>query len=178
MKRFIIFSGKRHLRELGAADVTAFLNHLVLERQVAAATQNQALAALLFLCKEVLAETLPWLDGLEHDWRPARLPTVLTVSEARQLLAHPGGTKWLMASLLHGAEYYEKKSPESRMDPLRGPRYWLLGICKGFESGKFSGWKIQHATRTKRNPHNFPSPPARPLACCTRSPRKRGEGAV
>jgi site-specific recombinase XerD len=103
MKRFILFSGKRHPRELGAADVTAFLNHLVLERRVAAATQNQALAALLFLYKEVLAETLPWLEGLEHAKRPARRPTVLTVSEVRHLLAQLGGTKWLMASLLYGA---------------------------------------------------------------------------
>ena len=62
MKRYIRFSGKRHPRELGAADVTAFLNHLAVERRVAAATQNQALAALLFLYKEVIAEPLPWLD--------------------------------------------------------------------------------------------------------------------
>ncbi len=100
MKRF---SGKRHPCEIGAAEVTAFLNHLVLERRVAAATQNQALAALLFLYKEVLAETLPWLDGLEHAKRPARRPTVLTVSEVRLLLAQLRGTKWLMASLLYGA---------------------------------------------------------------------------
>src|SRR5688572_32461422 len=58
IKRFILFSGKRHPRELGAAEVTAFLNHLVGERNVAAATQNQALAALLFLYKEVLAQPL------------------------------------------------------------------------------------------------------------------------
>ena len=53
MKRFILFSGRRHPRELGAAEVTAILNHLAVERHVAAATQNQALAALLFLYKEV-----------------------------------------------------------------------------------------------------------------------------
>ena len=66
IKRFIYFSDKQHPRELGAADVTAFLNHLVSERHVAASTQNQALAALLFLYKEVLAQPLPWLDGIEH----------------------------------------------------------------------------------------------------------------
>jgi len=49
MKRFILFSGKRHPRELGAPEVTAFLNHLAVERRVGAATQNQALSALLFL---------------------------------------------------------------------------------------------------------------------------------
>ena len=103
MKRFIIFSGKRHPRELGAAEVTAFLNHLAVERHVAAATQNQALAALLFLYKEVLAVPLPWLDGIERAKRPVRKPTVLTSLEAQQLLSRMSGTKWLMASLLYGA---------------------------------------------------------------------------
>ena len=69
MKQLILFSGKRHPRDLGAAEVTAFLNHLVQERKVAAATQNQTLAALLFLYKEVLAQPLPWLEGLEHAKR-------------------------------------------------------------------------------------------------------------
>lgn len=49
IKRFIYFTGKRHPAEMGAAEVTAFLNHLASERHVAAATQNQALSALLFL---------------------------------------------------------------------------------------------------------------------------------
>ena len=103
MKRFVLFSGRRHPGGLGAAEVTAFLNHLAQERRVAAATQNQALAALLFLYKEVLAPPLPWLDGLEHAKRPVRRPTVLTEEEARRLLSHMRGTKWLMASLLYGA---------------------------------------------------------------------------
>ena len=103
MKRFIIFSGKRHPRDLGAVEVTAFLNHLAQQRQVAAATQNQALAALLFLYKEVLGEPLPWLDQLVHAKSPIRRPTVLTATEARALLAQLRGPKWLMASLLYGA---------------------------------------------------------------------------
>src|SRR5712691_1153535 len=103
IRRFILFSGKRHPRQLGAREVTAFLNHLALERRVAASTQNQALAALLFLYKEVLAVPLPWLDGLERAKRPSKRPTVLTVSEAQGLLAQLRGTKWLMASLLYGA---------------------------------------------------------------------------
>jgi site-specific recombinase XerD len=78
IKRFIYFSGKRHPKDLGAAEVTAFLNHLSRERDVAAATQNQALSALLFLYKEVLALPLPWLEGLDRAKRPAHLPNVLT----------------------------------------------------------------------------------------------------
>ena len=103
MKRFILFSGKRHPRELGAAEVTTFLNDLATTRKVAAATQNQALAALLFLYKEVIAEPLPWLDEVVHAKRPVRRPTVLTASEAHKLLSKLRGTKWLMASLLYGA---------------------------------------------------------------------------
>jgi integron integrase len=103
IRRFIFFSGKRHPRELGAPEVTAFLNHLVCDRHVAAATQNQALSALLFLYKEVLGQPLPWLEQIEHAKRPVRRPTVLTRSEAHELLARMRGTKWLMASLLYGS---------------------------------------------------------------------------
>jgi integron integrase len=103
IKRFIYFSGRRHPRELGAPEVTAFLNYLARERDVAAATQNQALSALLFLYKEVLGQPLPWLDDLERAKRPARLPSVLTRDEVQRLLGQMQGVKWLMASLLYGA---------------------------------------------------------------------------
>jgi len=103
VKRFIYFSGRRHPRELGAPEVTAFLNYLAREREVAAATQNQALSALIFLYKEVLAQSLPWLEDLERAKRPARLPNVLTRDEVQRLLARMQGVKWLMASLLYGA---------------------------------------------------------------------------
>jgi integron integrase len=103
VRRFIYFHDKRHPVELGAAEVTAFLNYLARERDVAASTQNQALSALIFLYKEVLEQPLPWLDDLERAQRPARLPTVLTADEAARLLAHMEGAKWMMAALLYGA---------------------------------------------------------------------------
>ena len=103
IKRFIYFSGRRHPAVLGAAEVTAFLNDLARERNVAAATQNQALSALVFLYREVLGTALPWLDELERVRRPARVPTVLSPGEVGRLLAGMRGTKWLMASLLYGA---------------------------------------------------------------------------
>ena len=103
IKRLIYFHGKRHPREMGQAEVTAFLNHLAAELDVAAATQNQALAAILFLYKEVLNQPLPWLEGLERANRPVRLPTVLSVGEVKRLLDRMRGVKWLMASLLYGA---------------------------------------------------------------------------
>jgi len=103
IRRFIYFSGKRHPATIGAAEVTAFLNHLSGPRHVAAATQNQALSALLFLYKEVLGQPLPWLDELDRARRPVRKPTVLTRDEVRRLLEGMRGSKWLMASLLYGA---------------------------------------------------------------------------
>jgi integron integrase len=103
IKRYIYFSGKRHPTQLGEAEVTAFLNDLALERKVAAATQNQALSALLFLYKEVLGCELPWLDGIQRPTRPVRVPAVLTRSEVERLLAQLQGTRWLIASLLYGS---------------------------------------------------------------------------
>ena len=103
IKRFIYFSGRRHPAGMGEAEVTAFLNHLARERNVAAATQNQALSALLFLYRQVLGEPLAWLDQLDRVKRPARVPTVLTAGEVRRLLAAMEGVKWLMASLLYGS---------------------------------------------------------------------------
>ena len=103
VRRYIHFHGKRHPQEMGAAEVTAFLNHLANARRVAASTQNQALAALLFLYKEVLEIELPWLDGMVRAKTPKRLPTVLTRDEVQSILAQMVGTRWLMVSLLYGA---------------------------------------------------------------------------
>ncbi len=64
IKRFILFHGKRHPKDLGAAEVESFLTNLAVELNVAAATQNQALSAILFLYRKVLELPLPWLDGI------------------------------------------------------------------------------------------------------------------
>ena len=80
IRYFVIFHGKRHPAEMGAAEVTAFLSWLATERNVAAATQNQALSALLFLYKQVLGVELPWLGELVRAQRPVRIPSVLTRS--------------------------------------------------------------------------------------------------
>ena len=102
IKRFIVFHGKRHPEQMNGPEVEAFLTHLAKNERVAAATQDQALSALLFLYKEVLQKVLPWLDGVERPKRPARLPVVLTENEVRALLARLEGTRWLMVSLLYG----------------------------------------------------------------------------
>jgi integron integrase len=102
VRRFILFHDKRHPRELGAVEVEAFLTHLAVAGRVAAATQNQALSALLFLYREVLGIQLPWLDEVVRAKRPARLPVVLTREEVLAVLGRMSGTYGLMAQLLYG----------------------------------------------------------------------------
>lgn len=102
IKRFIFFNNKRHPEQMGEMEITVFLNHLAVERNVAAATQNQALSALLFLYRDVLERKLAWLDQIQHAKKPVRLPTVLSPSEVQRLLSGLDGSKWLMASLLYG----------------------------------------------------------------------------
>jgi integron integrase len=94
--------GWRHPRELGAAEVQAFLNDLAMNQKVAVSTQNQALNGLVFLYREVLHMELGDMGEIERPRRPARLPVVLTHAEAHQLLAGMTGTHQLMASLLYG----------------------------------------------------------------------------
>jgi integron integrase len=101
-RRFILFHGKRHPLEMGAAEVEAFLSHLAIERNVSASTQNQAKAALLFLYKEVLEVELPWLNEIVAAKVGRRLPVVLTPTEVRALLNELNGSMWLVASLLYG----------------------------------------------------------------------------
>ena len=102
IRRFILFHGKRHPREMGAAEVEAFLTHLAVRGRVSASTQNQAKSALLFLYKEVLGEALPWLDNIQNAKRPARMPVVLTVGEVRAVLDGVEGTGGLILKLLYG----------------------------------------------------------------------------
>jgi len=102
VRRFILFHGKRHPAEMGAAEIRAFLAHLAQERNVSASTQNQALSAVLFLYREVLHKEIePIL--LSTAKRPQRLPSVLTRQEVLTLLEHLSGTFKLMAQLLYGS---------------------------------------------------------------------------
>lgn len=104
VRRYILFHGKRHPAEMGKVEVEAFLTSLATERGVSAATQNQALSALLFLYREVLDVDLPWLDDVVRAKKPSRLPTVLTREETAALLGRidEGDTK-LIVRLLYGS---------------------------------------------------------------------------
>ncbi len=102
IKFYIHFHGLRHPRDMGAAEVEAFLSHLATTRDVAAGTQNQAMHAILFLYKQVLGIDLPWLDGITRAKPSKRLPVVLTQGEAQRLLAATRGTPGLVVRLLYG----------------------------------------------------------------------------
>jgi integron integrase len=103
IKRFILANGKRHPKDLGGEEVERFLTSLAVERNVAAGTQNQALAALLFLYRDVLGLDLPWLQTITRAKRPVRVPVVLSVDEIKRLLTMLEGRDWLLAALLYGS---------------------------------------------------------------------------
>lgn len=103
IKRFILFHDKRHPKDMGVEEIRAYLTHLVVARNVAPSTQNQALHALLFLYKQVLNIELPFIGSLPVAKKQPRLPVVFTREEVQAILAHLSGEKWLMASLLYGA---------------------------------------------------------------------------
>ena len=102
IRRYIVHFGRRHPRELGAAEVSTYLTSLAVEREVSPSTQNQALAALLFLYREVLRSDLGPLPDVVRAARPKRLPTVLSRDETRLLLAELEGPEALVATLLYG----------------------------------------------------------------------------
>ncbi|MFZ0406580.1 MAG: integron integrase [Cyanobium sp.] len=102
LRRFLRFHHPRHPREMGSAEVNAFLTHLAVELLVSASTQNQALSALLFLYRELLERDLD-LEGLVRARKPRRLPVVLTEEEVRSVLQRLEGSEALVAGLLYGS---------------------------------------------------------------------------
>jgi integron integrase len=103
IKRYLLFHDKRHPKEMGAEEITAFLTHLAVEDKVSASTQNQAFFALLFLYRDVLRINLPNIEGVVRAKSPEHLPVVFTPNEAKAILANLTGVPFLVASLLYGA---------------------------------------------------------------------------
>ncbi len=102
LRRFLRFHGMRHPREMGSAEVNAFLTHLAVEGQASTSTQNQALSALLFLYRELLERDLDQ-EGVVGARKPRRLPVVLTEEEVRLVLQRHEGSEALVAGLLYGS---------------------------------------------------------------------------
>lgn len=99
---YVRFHGRVHPRTLGASAVREFLSHLASERRVAASTQNQALAALRFLYRDVLAQPLLAMDGVVPAKQPHSLPNVLSRAAVHRVLDAMSGRSQLMAQLLYG----------------------------------------------------------------------------
>lgn len=102
VRAFVRWAGMRHPRQMGAAEVQAFLTWLSAERRVSVSTHRQALAALLFLYQKVFGLQLPWMQELDRPQRKPRLPVVLSVAEVRALLALLDGTHAVLGQLLYG----------------------------------------------------------------------------
>ena len=119
IKRFILYHKKRHPSEMGEEEVAEFLTHLARDRNVAPATQNQALSALLFLYKEVLKQDIGWLQNVERARKPSKLPVVLSHAEMKRVFAHLHGVSKLMAGLLYGGGLRLMECMRLRVHPVR-----------------------------------------------------------
>jgi integron integrase len=103
VRRFVRFHGRVHPTEVGPAGIGPFLSYLAAERHVSPSTQNQALAALLFLYIDVLGHPASVQRHFVRARRPQRIPVVLSLAEVAALFAHLRGMPWLMASFLYGS---------------------------------------------------------------------------
>ncbi len=103
IRRFILFHGKRHPSAMAAGEVVAFLSHLAVDGHVSASTQNQALAAVMFLYTKVLKQELGDLGAIVRGHVSPHLPVVLTRAEVRAVMARLQGVPWMVAALLYGA---------------------------------------------------------------------------
>jgi integron integrase len=102
IKRYIFFHNKRHPKEMREKEISEFLTHLAVKRNVSSSTQNQALCALVFLYKHVLKIDLAEFNLIRAK-KPVKLPVVFTRNEVREILIQLQGTNWLMGQIVYGA---------------------------------------------------------------------------
>ncbi len=103
IKRYIYFHNKRHPKDMGEKEIKQFLTDLAVNRNVAAATQNQAFNALLFLYRNILNKEFGDLGDVVRAKKPRKLPVVFSKDEVRKIINQLEGYKWLMAQLMYGA---------------------------------------------------------------------------
>jgi integrase len=103
IKRFILFHGKKHPRDMAERHIRDYLSHLAVERNVSASTQNVALAALLFLYRDVLKQKLERIEEVERARLSRHLPVVLTRAEVTTVLNYLNGVPYLAAALMYGS---------------------------------------------------------------------------
>lgn len=134
IRRFILFHNKRHPAEMGSAEVTQFLTHLAVTDRVAAATQNQAMNAILFLYRVVLQQELVGIDAVRA--KPSRyLPTVLTPDEVQQVIQQLYGVYKLLVQLLYGSGLRLSEGLQLRIKDIDFAQHQLvIRDTKGNES--------------------------------------------
>lgn len=121
-RAYIRFHGVRHPKDMGAAEVEAFLTHLTNTRRVSVSTHKQALSALLFLYREVIGVDLPWMNEMARPTTPRRIPSVLTIEEVAALLSKTEGETGLLARLLYGTGMRLMEGLRLRVKDLDVPR--------------------------------------------------------
>jgi integron integrase len=123
IRRFIVFHGRRHPRDLGAPEISTFLTWLAVDQHVASSTQNQALSGVLFLYREVLHQEIGAIDVVPRARTPSKVPVVLTVAEVRRVLDALTGVPQLVAMLLYGAGLRVQECLELRVKDLDFERH-------------------------------------------------------
>lgn len=103
IRRFIMYNDRRHPRDMGGDEVRAFLSHLAVDERVAASTQNQALAALMFLYEHVLRRPLPRVEGIAAARGSRHVPVVLSQRELRAIFRHLTAPSSVCAALMYGS---------------------------------------------------------------------------
>jgi len=102
IKRYIYFNHMKHPKDMNEKDISRFISHLAINRNVASNTQNQALNAIVFLYKQVLGIELGDFGPMERGRRSKKLPVVLSITEVEKVFEFLQGTAELMAKLLYG----------------------------------------------------------------------------
>ena len=126
IKQFVLWSGKRHPRDMGQIEVGQFLTWLATERTVSASTQRQALSALLFLYQQVLQIQIGWVEEIVRAKQSQRLPVVLSQDETRALMSHTTGTPGLVLRLLYGTGMRLTEGLQLRIKDLDLPQRQVI----------------------------------------------------
>jgi integron integrase len=126
IRRFIVFHRKTHPAQMGASEISQFLTWLAVDRRVSASTQNQALSALLFLYKDVLAIGIGAIPPVVRARAPERLPVVLSREEIGAILKQLAGTERLIVMLLYGAGLRLEECLDLRVKDLDFDRHQIV----------------------------------------------------
>ena len=127
-RRYVLFQGKRHPRDLGEIEVRAFLDFLV-GSNVSASTHAQALCAIVFLYRDVLELEFPWFDKLVRPRRSGRLPVVLSVPEVQRVLGAMDGSTAVMARLIYGSGLRLQECLSLRIKDIVWDRSTIIVRC-------------------------------------------------